>query len=57
MRTFRGVVLAHRRLSIIDLSEESNQSFLDRERGLSLVFNGEIYNYQELKCQLKKAGH
>ncbi len=52
-----GVVLAHRRLSIIDLSNDGNQPFLDKDRGLSLVFNGEIYNYLELKSQLEKAGH
>ena len=57
MGTSEGVVLAHRRLSIIDLSDVSNQPFLDRERGLSLVFNGEIYNYQELKGKLEKTGH
>jgi len=57
MGTSGGVILAHRRLSIIDLSDASNQPFLDKERGLSLVFNGEIYNYQELRKQLENAGH
>lgn len=55
--TSSGVILAHRRLSIIDLSDVSNQPFIDRDRGLSLVFNGEIYNYLELKKQLELAGH
>lgn len=57
MGTSGGVVLAHRRLSIIDLSDISNQPFLDGERGLSLVFNGEIYNYLDLKSQLESRGH
>jgi asparagine synthase (glutamine-hydrolysing) len=57
LNTDQGVALAHRRLSIIDLSSDSNQPFLDKERGLSLVYNGEIYNYLELKKSLESAGH
>jgi len=37
------------RLSIIDLTEKSNQPFLDKERKISIIFNGEIYNFIELK--------
>jgi len=44
------VALAHQRLSIIDLSERSNQPLEKNE--LVIVFNGEIYNYKELKKQL-----
>ena len=40
------------RLSIIDLSEEANQPFIDNSMRYVLVFNGEIYNYIELKEEL-----
>ncbi len=46
------IVLAHRRLSIIDLSVSSNQPFTNSSGRFSLVFNGELYNYKELKSQL-----
>lgn len=48
-----GIALGHRRLSIIDLSEKSNQPFHDNTGRYTIVFNGEIYNYQEVKNQLK----
>ncbi len=47
----------HRRLSIIDLSERANQPLVDPELGLALVFNGTIYNYPELRAQLKRKGY
>jgi asparagine synthase (glutamine-hydrolysing) len=47
--------LGHNRLAIIDLSPESNQPFLDPSGRYILVFNGEIYNYIELKAELE--GH
>lgn len=50
-----GFYLGHNRLSIIDLSEVANQP-LHRD-GLSLIFNGEIYNYVELRRQLQAKGH
>lgn len=46
-------VLGHNRLSIIDLTEEANQPFLSQDNRYILVFNGEIYNYLELKRELK----
>ena len=46
------VVLGHRRLSIIDRREASNQPFIDSATGDVMVFNGEIYNYRELRPQL-----
>ena len=52
-----GVVLGHRRLSIIDLSEDSAQPMVWSEGGLSVTFNGEIYNYLELRSELEKSGH
>lgn len=51
-----NVYMAHRRLSIIDLSREANQPFIDQNQGLIISFNGEIYNYLELKEELKKQG-
>ena len=48
--------LGHRRLSIIDLSNEANQPFHYKER-YTIVFNGEIYNYVELKEELIKKGY
>ena len=51
------VGLAHRRLSIIDLSAAGHQPMHDKSGELSIVFNGEIYNYQELRAQLIIKGH
>lgn len=45
--------LGHNRLAIIDLSEDANEPFLDNSGRYILTFNGEIYNYLELKTQLK----
>ena len=45
--------LGHNRLAIIDLSAQSNQPFLDPSGRYVLVFNGEIYNYIELKKELE----
>src|SRR5579859_1951080 len=47
-----GVALGHRRLSIIDLSSAANQPFKDHSGRYMMVFNGEIYNYAEIKQQL-----
>ena len=51
------VALGHRRLSIIDLSEDGRQPMTNEDRTLWLTFNGEIYNYQGLKTELVAAGH
>jgi asparagine synthase (glutamine-hydrolysing) len=51
------VGLAHRRLTIIDLSATGQQPMVDAELGLSLVFNGCIYNYRELRRELEAQGH
>lgn len=52
-----GLGLAHARLSIIDISEKSDQPMIDEETGNVIVFNGEIYNYIELREILTSHGH
>lgn len=48
--------LAHRRLSIVDLSPLGHQPMLDPSTGNAVVFNGEIYNYRELRRSCEAAG-
>ena len=55
---FQGsTALGHRRLKIIDLSERAHQPMVDSELGLSLVYNGAIYNYNELRKELTEKGY
>ena len=51
------LLFGHRRLSVIDLSDRSNQPMVDPELGLALVFNGAIYNYRELRQELQARGY
>lgn len=51
------VSLGHRRLSIIDLSEKGTQPIFNEDKSMVIVFNGEIYNYLEIKEDLLKKGH
>jgi asparagine synthase (glutamine-hydrolysing) len=51
------VALGHRRLKIIDLSERAAQPMSDPVLGLTLVFNGCIYNYRELRRELEAMGY
>ncbi|MBM9468488.1 N-acetylglutaminylglutamine amidotransferase [Nakamurella leprariae] len=51
------VALAHRRLAIIDLSAAGAQPMVESALGLSVVFNGCIYNYRELRDELRAAGY
>jgi asparagine synthase (glutamine-hydrolysing) len=51
------VVLAHRRLSIIDLSAAGRQPLAYADSGVRVILNGEIYNYRELRSELKALGH
>ncbi len=53
----RNVWLGHRRLSIIDLSDAGRQPMTNEDGTLVLVFNGEIYNYRELREGLIERGH
>jgi len=51
-----GIALAHRRLSIIDLST-GQQPLFNEDGSVAVVFNGEIYNFQELVPELEALGH
>jgi asparagine synthase (glutamine-hydrolysing) len=53
----KRIGLAHRRLSIIDLSESGAQPMSTHDGCYHVVFNGEIYNYQELRVQLEAKGY
>ncbi len=52
-----GVALGHRRLAIIDLSSHGHQPMHDPELGLTVVFNGCIYNYPQLRQELSSKGY
>jgi asparagine synthase (glutamine-hydrolysing) len=51
-----SIGLAHRRFSIIDLSAAGHQPFFDAERSCCVTFNGEIYNYLEVRDELRRHG-
>jgi len=51
------IALGHRRLSILDLSQTSQQPMVDSELGLAIVFNGCIYNFRELRSELREKGY
>ena len=52
----RQVIIAHRRLAIIDLSDDGVQPMKDNDTGNWVTFNGEIYNYKELRVELELLG-
>jgi len=54
--TDQQVGLGHRRLSIIDTSENASQPMTEESGRFTIVFNGEIYNYRELRKQLESEG-
>ncbi len=51
-----NIALTHRRFSIIDLTDAGHQPFFDRERSCCVIYNGEIYNYLELRHELSANG-
>ncbi len=53
----RNVHLGHRRLSIIDLSRAGHQPMSSEDGRLHLVYNGEVYNFPELRAKLEQSGH
>ncbi len=52
-----GLALGHRRLAILDLSKDGAQPMFNGDRSHVLVFNGEIYNYLELRAELQVLGY
>lgn len=50
-------VLAHTRLSVLDLSADGHQPMVSSDKNVSIVFNGEIYNFRELREELKALGY
>lgn len=52
-----GIALGHRRLSIIDVSSSGDQPLYNEDKSLVIIFNGEIYNYREVREELIAAGH
>ena len=57
IRVDKNYGFGHRRLKIIDLSEQGNQPMIDPELGLVITYNGMIYNYKELKKELEHKGY
>lgn len=51
------IALGHRRLSIIDISSQGDQPIFNEDGSMVIVFNGEIYNYMEIREKLTVAGH
>ena len=51
------ISIGHRRLSILDLSCAGHQPMFDKNKEIVIVYNGEIYNYIEIKQELKKKGY
>jgi asparagine synthase (glutamine-hydrolysing) len=52
-----SLALGHRRLAILDLSDLGHQPMRRESQGLAITFNGEIYNYLELRAELAQKGH
>ena len=53
----RGIAFAHNRLSIIDLSPAGHQPMSSEDGSFVLSYNGELYNFLELRAELEKLGH
>lgn len=51
-----NIIFTHRRLSILDLSENGHQPMLSSDKKIVLSYNGEIYNFREIRAELKKLG-
>jgi len=51
------IALGHRRLSIIDVTNAGNQPLYSEDGNLVLIYNGEIYNYKDIRKRLQKAGY
>jgi len=55
--TDKNISLGHQRLSIIDLSDKGKQPMSNENGNLLLIYNGEIYNFKELRKELERKGH
>ncbi len=55
--TNKNIMLGHRRLNIIDLTETGRQPTYNEDESIHIVYNGEIYNFQEIKEELESKGH
>jgi asparagine synthase (glutamine-hydrolysing) len=55
--TAARLAIAHRRLSIIDPGSGSHQPMVDNQRGVTLAYNGELYNFRDLRRELQSLGH
>jgi len=54
---FQNLALGHARLSIIDLSADANQPMQTLDRRHTIVYNGEVYNFKEIRAELEEKGH
>ncbi|PYM12373.1 MAG: asparagine synthase (glutamine-hydrolyzing), partial [Verrucomicrobia bacterium] len=52
-----GIAFSHRRLSILDLSPSGHQPMISSDGRFVIIFNGEIYNFRDLRSDLEKSGH
>src|SRR5215211_2172965 len=57
IHAWNQAVLGHRRLAIFDLSDLGRQPMLSPDRGVGVVFNGAIYNFQSLRAELEASGY
>lgn len=53
----KNLGLGHRRLSILDLSEKGKQPMISKDSRLAIAYNGEVYNYRELRLELQRKGY
>jgi len=52
-----GISIGHKRLKIIDLSEKGRQPLYNEDGSVCITYNGEVFNFEEIKQELQKAGH
>lgn len=57
IQELQGATLAHARLSILDTSDAANQPFCSLDKRYWIIFNGEIYNFVEIRYELEETGY